>query len=157
MTVQYIKNYDTSGANTIPATLNANTIYVLDAGKYITSNPVTFNASCIAFVAKRTAYIYSDQIFPSLGMLRTNTHNNLIVDNISLDGLKDGLGGIRSSGVLASGNYYGMYFYNFKNSTIHALQAHNTRYGIDLESANNVTLSNSLSYTNRIGGIYMYL
>ena len=29
MTVEYISNYETSGADTIPATLTANTIYVL--------------------------------------------------------------------------------------------------------------------------------
>ena len=153
--VQYIKNYDISGSNSIPAWLTGNTIYVLDPGRYITSTYITFSWSCTAILGRWTTTLYTDQRLYT-GTLRTNGKNNLIIDNIRVDWLKDGLGGIRAGGDIASGNQYGIYLYSSRNDTIHHVQAYNNRYGIEIDSTNNATVSDSISHDNAFDAIATY-
>jgi hypothetical protein len=52
MNVLNISNFDTSGIDSLPLGLAANTIYVLDPGRYIMSNTIDFSGNCIAIIGK---------------------------------------------------------------------------------------------------------
>ncbi|MEI6119268.1 MAG: hypothetical protein WCP92_09025 [bacterium] len=68
---------------TIPATIVANTIYVLTPGTYNVTTPIQLN-TCNAFVSSGTVTISgsiaNDYIFI------TNLNNNIIFDHLSING-----------------------------------------------------------------------
>ncbi|MFZ2151185.1 MAG: right-handed parallel beta-helix repeat-containing protein, partial [Candidatus Absconditicoccaceae bacterium] len=152
-----VQNYATSGVNSLIQTLTANTIYVLNSGTYITSGQISYGGSCIAVIGKGTTKMYSSIALNSgasiSAMFKSNGKDNIILSNLSIDGLNDGLGTYRFNGSLISGNSYGIYFYNTKNANINYINSYNNRNGIQIELAESVVVINSLVYNNGIYGI----
>jgi len=77
--------YVDAGTDTIPATLTANTVYVLNGGEYITttvSNMITTN-SCNSLIGKEESILRSFNKINN--MIYGLNHDNLIFDNLILD------------------------------------------------------------------------
>ena len=100
ITVQRINTFDSSGFFS-PLTLSANTIYVLNSGRHILqgTNFITFGGSCIALVGSggrsttnSNTYVYTQSILNTDGLINASGQSNLIVDNISINGLDNGSG-----------------------------------------------------------------
>ena len=78
-----------TGTDVVPSTLAANTIYVLDSGNHITSQAINLN-TCSAIVGKDKANLYGSQQIAN-AMLYASSKQNIIIDNLKIDGKGDGL------------------------------------------------------------------
>lgn len=109
------------GINTIPFTLNNNTIYVLNEWSYITTGSITLN-NCSALIGKWTGSLFSiDQISQ---IIYANNIKNSIVENILVNWSLDWLWWIHSK------NNNGIYLVKFYNSTINNVEIKENTYGI---------------------------
>ena len=152
-----VQNYAVSGINSLPQLLAANTIYVLNSGTYITSGQIYYNGNCSAVIGKSTTKIYSSVALESWAastcIFKSTSKDNIILSDIKIDWLQDWLGNYRYAGNLSSGNSYGVYFYNMKNGSIHAVSMYNNRVWLQVETAENVVVTEMLSYNNGVYGL----
>lgn len=176
MTVEYINNFATSGADTIPSTLNENTIYVLLSWLHITSWTI-YLTGCSAIIGSGDVTLYSS--IKVSKMLYTENTENAIIDNVKIDGEGDGLGSTHeyntvwiylmssSNNTISNSEIYNnkyvepatkcwIYLESSSNNTISNTKVHDNDHGIYFESSsNNNTISNSQTYTNDIAGIFI--
>ena len=151
MNVVNIANFDDSGMNSLPLGLSANTIYVLNPGKYVTSGVINFGGNCIAVIGKGDVYLYSSGSTPITGTtLQISNRKGIIIDNIKINGLNNAL-------TYGSGhNDAGIYFFTILNGTIHKVQSFNNKTNIMISNSNNVATIDSLAYNSTLYGYEMY-
>ncbi|MCX6823315.1 MAG: right-handed parallel beta-helix repeat-containing protein [candidate division SR1 bacterium] len=148
MSVEYINNYATSGADSIPEYLTGNTIYVLFSGSHVTSRMINVN-NCSAIVGSGNATIYfSGYTFhgPFGGVFFAQGKQHAIIDNVSTDGT--------SGGPLSTHQplYAGVYIYQSSNITMNQIKSYNySYYGIAIYKSDNALIANSHTYNNYDG------
>jgi hypothetical protein len=76
--------------NTLPVSLAANTIYVLNSWNYIISSPRSFAGNCTAIIWKWEVTIFSSTEISQMLAATWTARNNIIVDNIKFDGKNNG-------------------------------------------------------------------
>jgi hypothetical protein len=76
--------------NTLPASLAANTIYVLNSWNYIINAPRSFAGNCTAIIWKWEVTIFSSTEVSQMLAATWTARNNIIVDNIKFDGKNNG-------------------------------------------------------------------
>ncbi|MFA5748039.1 MAG: right-handed parallel beta-helix repeat-containing protein, partial [Candidatus Absconditabacterales bacterium] len=173
MTVEYINNYETNGADTIPEYLSENVIYVLLSGSHITSRTINLN-NCSAIVGSGDVILYSSQYLEN-SMLYAETKENIIIDNVNIDSENDGLGSSHyrnefgiylesssnnnsiNNSQIFNNNQIGIYFINSNNNSINNSQIYNnSNYGIYLYDSSNNYINNSQAFNNGSNGILFY-
>ena len=160
MTVEYLNPW----TSTIPTTLNENTIYVLNSWTYIT-NAIINPSNCSVLVGKDDVKLYSSTNL--VGMIQYTNQQNTIIDNIKIDGYKDG-----NWSVHTTKNTMWIYFrwlnntinniesINNSNAWIYIYQSYynvinwsqfynNAMAGLYFNSSENNIINNNLSYNNR--------
>lgn len=140
MSVEYID----PGTDNIPAELTGNTIYILLSWAHITSRPI-YLATCSALIGSGdvvfSANTYVDQL------IRSESKENMIVDNIAIDGTYDNWNGR---------NPYDLSLSSSSNITLNSIHVYNSSYAIFLYASSHATISNSQIYNNYNYGIYLY-
>ncbi len=131
--------------NTLPVSLAANTIYVLNSWNYIINAPRSFAGNCTAIIGKWEVTIFSSLEISQMLAATWTARNNIIVDNIKFDGKNNGAWWTH---VLTNKAIDVPYWYNV---TIHNSQFYNFKrplyfwYGIN-------ALYNSQIFNNDDGG-----
>ncbi|MCX6825637.1 MAG: right-handed parallel beta-helix repeat-containing protein [candidate division SR1 bacterium] len=139
MTVYYIA----PGTDILPQTLSGNSIYVLLAGAHITSRVIYLN-TCSALVGSGDATFFSTGQFAT--MIYGYQKQNVIINNIKIDGSGDGLGGTHDK------NSLGIGLQESSNTTIDNVSVYNILdYGIYLNSSSENILRNNDTYANSVG------
>lgn len=144
--------YLSGGIWTIPLTLSANTVYVLESGDYITTWSIEFN-SCSAVIGKTgTVNLYSSvQLSSSNKWLFHITNKKYsIIDYLNIDGINTWTGSIHSA------NIYGItYYYWAINHTTNNVHVYNTNsawillnWGTSLNVNKYIILNNCKLYNN---------
>ena len=172
MSVQYI----TPWMDNIPATLNQNTIYVLNSWAHITSRSIHL-ANCSAIVGTWDAILYSND-FQNDAILSAADVSNFVIDAIKIDWANDGrwlprfphssnsvwIQAVRSSNNTISHTQV----YNHRdlwisissghNNTFNIVQVHNNDGDwIGFANSSNNTLNNLQSYNNGAAWISFFL
>jgi hypothetical protein len=158
----YTRNWDSNSCNqwsmtvteigTLPATLSANTVYIL-TGEQIIQNSYITMASCSAIISKNitgTTIYSSTTINSSYWMLYAYYKENIILDNISIDGEANWSWSPHNK------NRRWIWLYNSDNNTIHKVKSFNHEYyWIHLSyGADYNTISHAETYNNNYYWIY---
>jgi len=169
--IVYVYNY--SGYGYFPYTsLWSNKIYILQEGTHIANNQITFNGNCIALVwenpyqGEQKTTLYSNTQLTNA--IYAYQKNNIIVDNLQLDGTKNWLGGshtINSNGINRNqttsttlNNFsvslfwtYGIYYNGNNYWIINNVNTYKNNYWFYLESSINNQIENIQTFNNTIG------
>jgi len=154
--------------------LEKNTLYLLNSGAHITTGQINFNNSCLGLLGLEDVSIYSNVELTTANlnsMILLSNNKNIVLENIRIDGLNNGLWWKHTSSVR---NTNGIQLYNYaSNNTIYNIQSllnwywwlinkfsfynfieqsqfyNNTNYGIQLinTSRNNI-INNTKSFNN---------
>ncbi|NUJ97716.1 hypothetical protein HGA92_02915 [Candidatus Gracilibacteria bacterium] len=136
------------GTNTIPNTLNENTIYKLINGNYITTNPIEIGGDCVGLIGEENTIIYSNSQLEN-GVITAYGRENSIISNISVDNESNGAGGNHDK------NRLGTYFEGLRNSTFKNIKIYNSYYkGIRLHDVDISTFENLQIYNSGDYGIF---
>lgn len=138
MTVEYT-------GNLIWGTLSSNTIYVLTWPTAIATGTINM-AECSAIVSNHnSSTIFQSDIYLSNGMFYANNTNNIIFENITINGT---WWGIAPSHLR---NVYWIRFSNNYNTTLHNIDIYNSNEGISLISLQNNDINTTSIYDNGMG------
>ncbi|MCX6823003.1 MAG: right-handed parallel beta-helix repeat-containing protein [candidate division SR1 bacterium] len=167
MNVEYID----AGTNTLPETLTGNTIYVLLSGVHITTDSIR-PENCSAIVGSGNVTLYMESA-PYQATFWLYGKENIIIDNVAIDGGHDGLGNTHSqnyNGVRVDSSssstithiqsyhhaYHGVYLGASSYITINNVQSFGNGYGISLENTSHSLINTVQTYKNGAYGIYLY-
>ncbi len=162
----YTKLWNTSCVPTNVVTLSAwagwpfpwNTIYVINSGNYIITNPITIDGDCTAIIGRGDVYIKAanSTITPIISF---SGKNNIIIDNIKVDGQNFSTNGIDidsdTNVTLNTMDFYNndlwIHWFNWStNISLYNAKSFNNQNGWYLD-ASNMTINNSLFYNNNYG------
>lgn len=171
ISIVYVYNY--SGYWFFPYTsLWSNKIYILQEGTHIANNQIIFNGNCIALVwenpyqAEQKTILYSNTQLTNA--IYAYQKNNIIIDNIQIDGTKNGLGGnhtANSNGInrnqttsttvnnfsVSSFWAYGIYYNGNNYWLINRIDTYKNHYGLYLGSSTNNQIENIQVFNNTFG------
>jgi len=141
--------YVSPGTNTLPATLLANTVYVLSSGSYMMNyryNGISniINGNCTAVVGVGDVTLYTSRY--NTDVLYSTSKAYTVIDNIKIDGASNGISykGTRNS--------RGIYFNSSSNNTIRNIESFNTQSnGVNINGTYNKAL-NITTYNNTSNG-----
>jgi hypothetical protein len=142
------------GTDTLPATLNANTIYIMASWTYIAwaANQRTFNGNCTAILGKWTVRLYStNNISSTYWLLYASNKSYNIVDNVFIDGYNNGAGSTHTR------NSKWVYIVGWWYHVLNNIQTtQNQDNGIMISNSNNNQFLNIKSYYNWNEQILLY-
>jgi len=134
------------GTNTLPSTLAANTIYVLEPWVYITTGSISM-ATCSSIVWKWEVEIRWD-FATNTRLFLSSSKNNWILDNLSLN---------RNRGSNTGTTVDVVSIANSSSLTLNRVKTYSGYVGMNVYSQSNyVTINNSESYDNAFYGIWFY-
>lgn len=141
--------YVAPGPNTIPNTLSANTIYVLNGWDYIKTATITAWWNCIAIVWKNRSKLFQSAAFSNWAIYAT-TRSNIVIDNVDIDTVSNGTWWTHIS------SSYWIYFRNsWAGHTVNNVKVYDaSTYWIYLNASPNNFINNFQSYNNRQDWIY---